>query len=154
MRRPWREMTATQSGTIGWVSSGSAWRNTPEAASAYEAAVVRDDSKADWHYRLGLSQRSGTEKYAEAASAYEAAVARDDSNAEWHYRLGLVRERTRNTRRRPQPMRRPWRAMTATQSGTIGWVSSGSGWRNTRRRHQPMRRPWREMTAMQSGTLG
>jgi glycosyltransferase involved in cell wall biosynthesis len=64
-----------------------------EAASAYEAAVARDDSNAEWHYRLGFL-RERMEKYAEAASAYEAAMARDDSNAEWHYRLGLVRERT------------------------------------------------------------
>ena len=69
-------------------------RKYAEAASAYEAALARDDSKAQWHYRLGFV-RERAKKYPEAASAYEAALARDDGKAEWHYRLGFVRERAK-----------------------------------------------------------
>jgi choline/ethanolamine kinase/tetratricopeptide repeat protein len=65
-------------------------QNWSAAASAYEAALARNDSKAPWHFRLGR-MREKMQDWPAAASAYEAALARNDSKASWHFRLGRMR---------------------------------------------------------------
>ena len=65
-------------------------RHWEKAAAAYEAALARDDSRAEWHANLAR-MREKTQRWEEAAAAYEAALARDDSPAEWH--AGLARMR-------------------------------------------------------------
>ena len=71
------------------------WEKTKQwdlAAAAYEAAVAREASRADWHAALART-REKTKQWDLAAAAYEAAVARDASRADWYAGLARTREK-------------------------------------------------------------